>query len=69
MCWGWEGEPCQPGDLEGEPHLLRLICIPPWATLLDITGLVTGLESVWAALSLVLSQQPLGLRSQRRWRF
>lgn len=26
----WGGEPWQPGDLEGEPHLRDLICIVPW---------------------------------------
>lgn len=31
MCWGLGvvGEPCQPRDLEGEPHLLGPICMLP----------------------------------------
>lgn len=42
MCWGLGvvGEPCQPRDLEGEPHLLGLICMlpaPPPRTLIGVS--------------------------------
>lgn len=57
LCTGCGGgEPCQPGELEGEPHLRGLICILPWAAL----PVIAGLESVQAAPSLGLPQHPLG---------